>query len=131
VLDWLQRLRDAGYLQSVASSAPAANIDTLVDELGLRDYFEVMVSGVDLPGKPEPALFFKAARLLGVPPEGCVVVEDAVAGVEAAVRAGMKCIAVAATNPAQALGMADVVVEQLSDLDVDAFQRLMTKGIPG
>jgi HAD superfamily hydrolase (TIGR01509 family) len=125
VVGWLQRLQDLGFRQGVASSAPEANISTLVDELGLRGFFDVLVSGVDLPGKPEPVLFLKVARLLGLLPENCVVVEDAVAGVEAAKRAGMKCIAVTTTNPAQALQAADVVVERLDDLGTDAFQRLV------
>jgi HAD superfamily hydrolase (TIGR01509 family) len=122
---WLERLQAAGAQQAIASSAPQANIDTLVDELGLRSYYAALVSGVDLPGKPEPTLFLKTARLIDVPPERCVVVEDAIAGVEAAKRAGMKCIAVTTTNPAFALKDADLVVERLDALPLDAFTRLL------
>ena len=122
---WLERLAAQGVGQAIASSAPPANIDALVDELGLRCYFTAFVSGHDLPGKPEPALFLKAARLIGVPPEQCVVVEDAPVGVEAARRAGMKCIAVTTTSPAQALQAADVIVERLDALPADAFKRLL------
>jgi HAD superfamily hydrolase (TIGR01509 family) len=125
VRPWLDRLLDAGFRQAIASSAPQANIDVLVDELGLRAYFDAIVSGADLPGKPDPALFLHVARLIDVPPARCVVVEDAVAGVEAARRAGMKCIAVTTTNPAEALKTADVVVERLDDLPVDAFECLL------
>jgi beta-phosphoglucomutase family hydrolase len=125
VLAWLERLKAAGMGQAIASSAPPANIDALVDELGLRDYFDAIASGFDLPGKPDPALFLKVARLIGVPPERCVVVEDAVAGVEAARRAGMKCIAVTTTNPVHALKAADVVVERLDTLPPDTFERLL------
>jgi len=121
---WLERLKAAGAWQAIASSAPPANIDALVDELGLRPYFAAIVSGFDLPGKPDPAVFLKAARLIGVPPGRCVVVEDAVAGVEAARRAGMKCIAVTTTNPAQALQGAHIVVERLDTLPPDTFERL-------
>jgi HAD superfamily hydrolase (TIGR01509 family) len=128
VLDWLQRLQKQGFRQGVASSAPPANINTLVDELGLRSYFDVLVSGVDLPGKPDPTLFLKVAGLLDVPPERCVVVEDAVAGVRAAKQAGMRCIAVTTTNPAEALEAADIVVRQLDLLAEDAFQRLGAGG---
>ena len=124
VLAWLERLKAAGLRQAIASSAPPANIDALVDELDLRAYFGAIVSGFDLPGKPDPALLLKAARLIDVPPERCIVVEDAVAGVEAARRAGMKCIAVTTTNPAHALKAADVVVERLDALPTDTFQRL-------
>jgi beta-phosphoglucomutase len=122
---WLERLRNDGVRQGIASSAPLANIDTLMDELGIRDCFDVLVSGADLPGKPEPALFLKVAGLLDVTPARCIVVEDAVAGVEAARRAGMKCIAVTTTNPSSALEMADVVVERLDDLPEDIFHRLL------
>lgn len=124
---WLGRLKAAGVQQGIALSAPPANIDALVDELGLRVYFEAIVSGFDLPGKPDPALFLKVAHLINVPPERCIVVEDAVAGVEAAKRAGMKCVAVTTTNPARALKAAHVVVERLDALPVDTFQRLLAE----
>jgi beta-phosphoglucomutase family hydrolase len=127
VLAWLERLKAAGMRQAIASSAPPANIDALVDELGLRDYFDAIASGFDLPGKPDPTLFLKVARLIGVPPERCVVVEDAVAGVEAARRAGMKCIAVTTTSPAHALNEADVIVERLDALPLDTFKRLLSE----
>jgi HAD superfamily hydrolase (TIGR01509 family) len=126
VIPWLERLQEAGFRQGIASSAPVANIDTLVDELGVRTSFDVIVSGVDLPGKPEPVLFLKVADMLHVLPERCVVVEDAVAGVEAAKRAGMGCIAVTTTSPASALGAADIVVDRLDDLPQDTFQRLLS-----
>jgi HAD superfamily hydrolase (TIGR01509 family) len=130
VLDWLERLQGAGFRQGLASSAPKANIDTLVDGLGIRGYFAAIESGVNLPGKPEPILFLKVAGLLGVSPERCVVVEDAVAGVEAARRAGMKCIAVTTTNPAEALAAADVIVGRLDALPMDTFQRLLAGSEP-
>ena len=125
VLDWLDRLRNQGFRQAIASSAPYANIDAVVGELGIGTYFAALVSGADLPGKPDPAVFFKAADLIGVPPACCVVVEDAVAGVEAAKRGGMKCIAVTTTNPPNTLREADVVIEQLDALPADAFVHLL------
>ena len=122
---WLERLQRDGVRQAIASSAPMANIDTLIDELGLRPFFDAIVSGTDLPGKPNPAVFLRAAETLGVPPESCIVVEDAVAGVKAARQASMKCIAVTTTNQAEALAAADVVVDRLDALPSDAFRRLV------
>ena len=127
VLGWLERLAAMGAPQAIASSAPVANIDALVDELGVRAYFRAVVSGCDLPGKPDPAVFLRAASLIGVPPERCVVMEDAVTGVEAGKRAGMKVIAVTNTNPAGALKAADLVVERLDALRDDAFDRLWAR----
>lgn len=125
VREWLESLQDAGYQQAIASSAPPANIDALVDALGLRSFFQALVSGVGLPGKPDPATFLQAAAAIDVPPERCVVVEDATAGVAGARRAGMKCIAVTTTNPASALAEADVVVERLDALASNTFDRLL------
>ncbi|OGO41997.1 MAG: hypothetical protein A2W36_06990 [Chloroflexi bacterium RBG_16_58_14] len=116
---WLERLRRLGALQAVASSAPQENIDLLVDELGLRPYFAALCAGHRLPGKPDPALFLLTASVLGLPPRRCLVVEDSLAGIEAAHRAGMKCLAVASTNPVGALGQADLVLERLDQMGVE------------
>jgi beta-phosphoglucomutase-like phosphatase (HAD superfamily) len=123
LLDELGERKEQLFRQVVRGHA--ANIDVLVDELELRAYFAAIATGYDLPGKPDPTLFLKAARQIDVPPERCVVVEDAVAGVEAAKRAGMKCIAVTTSNPAQALDEADVVVERLDELPLDTFRQLL------
>jgi len=125
VVTWLRRLRAQGFRQAVASSGPPENIAALIDELGLRPYFDALVSGAGHAGKPDPYVFVEAARQLGVKPAGCVVVEDAVTGVEAARRAGMGCIAVTNTNPASALGAADVVVDNLEDLPEGIFSDLL------
>jgi beta-phosphoglucomutase len=130
VRPWLERLQASGVPQAVASSAPQANIDALIDELGLRSYFTVLVAGDDLPAKPDPAVFHTAARRLGVSPQDnalLVVIEDSLAGVEAAHRAGMKCIAVATTHPASALKAADLVVEHLDRLSPDMFEMMIQK----
>ena len=122
---WLERLRGWGARQAVASSAPHDNIDAMMGELDILPYFDAVVSGYELASKPDPAVFLKAAKIIGVAPEACVVMEDAVAGVQAAKRAGMRCIAVTTTNPAEALHEADIVVDRLSDLSTEAFRALM------
>jgi beta-phosphoglucomutase family hydrolase len=124
VLEWLRQLKDMRVHQAIASSAPQANIDALVDELNIRDYFEIIVSGYDMPGKPNPDVFLMAADLLGVPAENCIVIEDAVAGVSAANNAGMRCIAVTTTNPAHLLSEADIVVDRLDKFSVDVILNL-------
>ncbi len=118
---WLKRLQKIGCRQAVASSAPPENITALVDELDIGGYFDTLVSAFSMPGKPDPAVFLEAARRLAMPPERCIVVEDSIAGVEAAKRAGMRCIAVTNTNPRAALAQADMIVDSLADLPEDAF----------
>ena len=121
---WLERFKAAAIPQAIASSAPQANIDAIVDELGFRSYFTALVSGGNMPGKPDPAVFLEAARLIGIPTERNVVIEDAVAGVEAARRAGMKCVAVTTTNPKDALTSAHLVVDRLDALSWEELERL-------
>lgn len=128
VRTWLERLAAQGVSQAIATSAPPLNIDVMVDEVGLRAYFDAIVSGFEMVAKPDPAVFLAAADRLGVSPDCCIVVEDAIAGVEAAGRAGMRCIAVTVTNPVEALQDADIVVERLDQLSEEAFERLWAQG---
>jgi beta-phosphoglucomutase len=120
-LQWLHRLWEKGTLQAIASSAPDENIAAIVDEAGIRQYFSALISAYSMPSKPDPAVFLEAAGQLGVEPRQCTVVEDAIAGVTAAKKAGMKCIAVCTTNPRSSLSAADIVVDDLEELTLDAF----------
>jgi HAD superfamily hydrolase (TIGR01509 family) len=124
VLEWLERFNVWHCKQAVASSAPPENVETLVDELGLRKYFSTLVTPGSLPGKPDPAVFLLAARQLDAVPQNCLVIEDSIPGVEAAHRAMMKCIAVTTTNPPEALQKADIVVETLAHLTIDQVESL-------
>ncbi|HPS41802.1 MAG TPA: beta-phosphoglucomutase family hydrolase [Anaerolineaceae bacterium] len=126
VRDWLERFKGWGIRQAVASSAPQANIDALLDELGIRGYFQAVVEGATLRGKPDPAVFLLAAQLLGAKPSRCLVIEDSVAGVEAARRAGMCCVAVCTTNPPEKLTAADLIVQDLSSLTQEQVLSLAT-----
>jgi beta-phosphoglucomutase len=120
--EWLASLRAAGWKQAIASSAPGANVDVMLEVLGLTTYLDAIVAAEDVTiGKPDPQVFLRAAEKLAVPPSRCVVVEDAAAGVEGARRAGMKCIGVVKNGPLNA----DVTVASLADLSSDAFEQLL------
>jgi HAD superfamily hydrolase (TIGR01509 family) len=125
IMDWLTRFQQWGLKQAVASSAPWANIDVQIDGIGVRPYFDVIVSGAELPPKPNPDVFLKAASELGVLPENCVVFEDAVAGLRGAVAAGMKCITVTTTNPPEKLTAANLVYKNLAEMTEEAFLDLI------
>ncbi len=124
VVSWLQRFNRWGYRQAVASSAPPENVEVLVDELGIRTYFDALVTPGDLPGKPDPAVFLLASSQLGVPAQNCVVIEDSIPGIEAARRAGMRCIAVTTTNPPEALTQAEIVVTTMEQLTKEQVNSL-------
>jgi len=127
VLSWLDFFREAGLKMAVASSAPPANIDALLGELELTIYFDAIVSAFNLPGKPDPAVFLKAARLIQVEPAACLVIEDAIAGVQAAKAGGMKCLAVTNTVSADRLHAADLVLESLEQLTPQGFYNLFNR----
>jgi beta-phosphoglucomutase len=128
-LDWLEELHSAGVRQAVASSAPQANVDALVEALGIGGFLQATFSGEGLPSKPDPAIFLRAAALIGIAPEDCLVVEDALAGVAAAREAGMRCVAVATTHPPASLQEADIVVQRLDELSWDDFKSLLPASV--
>ena len=91
----LEGLHAAGFLQAIGSSAPRANVELILEITGSARFFTAISSAEDTQrGKPDPQVFLVAAQKLGVEPRRCVVMEDAVAGVEAAKAGGMKCVAV-------------------------------------
>jgi HAD superfamily hydrolase (TIGR01509 family) len=108
--------------KAIVTSTPRANLDMILDTLGIVGRFEALVAEEDASkGKPDPEGFLVAAARLGVAPERCVVIEDAPAGLQAAKAAGMLAIGVTTTRPAADLGDADLVVESLSEEIVRTF----------
>ncbi len=105
---WLDRLTQAGRSCAVGTAAPPENAAMVLDGLNLRRYFRAVVGGADIQhGKPRPEVFLRAAERLGVPSEAysrCVVFEDAPAGIEAAFRAGMRCVVVTTSLRAEDVG---------------------------
>ncbi|MEO8075716.1 MAG: HAD family phosphatase [Acidobacteriota bacterium] len=119
---WVARLHAAGWRQAVASSAPRANVEVMLYSASLDRAFDAIVGAEDVTeGKPDPQVFLAAASALAVPPSHCIVVEDAAAGIEAARRAGMRCIGVSGTSVLPA----DVFVRSLDQLHEGAFEALL------
>ncbi len=119
----LGALKESGIPCAVGSSTSRTNLESIFATTGLGESFDAVVCGDDvIHGKPAPDVFLKAAQLLGVPPERCVVFEDALFGIEAARRAGMKVVAVATTNPLKLLRHADRAVESLEEISVEELR---------
>jgi len=121
---WLTSANQMGIRQAIASSAGMKNITTMLSVFELLGYFDLLVSGANLLAKPEPDVFLAAANLLKLPPEGCVVIEDSVAGVEAAKRAGMVCIAVVTSHAKSQLASADMIVDDFTTPFLGAIRSL-------
>lgn len=115
---WLRWFADHQIPQAIASSAPPENIDQVLDSLDIRGLFQAVVPGYGRPSKPDPWVFQMASNELKVPGEKCLVIEDSVAGVQAAKRIGATCLAVTSTNGVENLSKAgaDVVLHTLEDI---------------
>jgi beta-phosphoglucomutase len=112
VRETLDRLRACGLLLAVGSSSKNAGF--ILERIGLGGYFDAVSDGNNISrSKPDPEVFQKAAQFLGVPPELCLVVEDAVSGVEAAHNAGMLA---ASLGDAAKNGAGDYVMSSFGEL---------------
>jgi beta-phosphoglucomutase-like phosphatase (HAD superfamily) len=117
---------------AVASGALEPEIEIVLQHAGLRSSFTAIASASDgVRGKPAPDLYLLAIAKLkdrssgAIDPAACIAIEDSRWGLEAAQRAGLRCVAVTHTYPAAELGKADMVVETLSDLTLSAIEALI------
>lgn len=121
----------AGIPMAVASSAMAKNVEFVVDTLGFRPYFRCLVSGDEvLHAKPDPEIYFKTASKLGFEPRSCLAFEDSFVGVESAMRAGMKCVAIASTFPLEQLRRrADLAVRSFEEVTLERLSKLFAPDV--
>lgn len=117
VKELLKSIRSKGLKMGLASSSK--NAHAVVNLLNIENEFDAIVDGtMIIHSKPDPEIFLLAASKLGVVPAECVVFEDAEAGVEAALAAGMKCVGVG--SPEQ-LGKANLVVAKTADFKLQTL----------
>lgn len=127
-VELIKSLQKAGYRQALVSSTPIENIELITGTLCIKDCFDVIIASGDVSkGKPDPQGFLLAAEKLNVLPENCIVMEDAVAGVTAAKRGGMHCIAVTTSRPKERLSKADIVVDNLEKITISIIEKLLKK----
>ena len=124
-IDLVCELHAGGARLAVGSSGPRANIDLILAAMGVSDRVSTVVSADDVTrGKPDPQVFLMAADRLGLPPNRCVVIEDAPVGIEAAHRAGARSVAVTLHHAAATFEQAHLIVARLSDLSAKAVFEL-------
>ncbi|GAB5525086.1 MAG: beta-phosphoglucomutase [Roseivirga sp.] len=122
VLDFIDLLRQHDIAIAIGSSSK--NTPTILKAVGLDKTFDAIVDGNQVThSKPDPEVFLKGAAQLHFSPEECIVLEDAISGVEAAKRGGMKCVGVGDAN---VLNAADVVVTDMTELNIDFLKALYT-----
>ena len=125
VMSLLEYLDELGVPKAIVTSTPRANLDMVLETLGIAYRFDTLVAEEDARhGKPDPEGFLVAASRLETAPNRCVVIEDAPAGLQAAKSGGMRAIGVTTTRPAEDLHQADLVVDSLAAEAVRAFLTL-------
>ncbi|HEY4334384.1 MAG TPA: HAD family phosphatase [Puia sp.] len=124
---FLEKAEKQGVRMAIGSAAIPFNIDFVLDNLHLRHYFEAIVSADEVAiSKPDPETFLMAAKLLGVPPEDCVVFEDAPKGVEAAMRANMPCIVLTTMHEKEEFLRYPNVLRYIADYTDPSLEELFT-----
>ncbi|NTV89379.1 MAG: beta-phosphoglucomutase [Clostridiales bacterium] len=117
VKETLDELRNRGFKLAIGSSSKNAKF--ILERIGLSDYFDAISDGTNITNsKPDPEVFLKAAEFLDISPDNCIIVEDAVPGVEAGKAAGMRTAAVG-----------DAAAAHIADYDLASFRDLLM--VPG
>ncbi len=124
VIDFLERCKRLGLKTAVATSADRTKMEINLREMGLSEnHFNVCVNGLEVERKkPHPDIFLFAAEKIGVSPEKCLVVEDAVSGIAAGKAAGCKCLGLTTSFTREQLAQADWISNTLADAPNDATE---------
>jgi beta-phosphoglucomutase len=114
-LKFIRELKAANIC--VALGSASKNTPLILERVNLNTVFDAVADGNNVhKAKPDPEVFLTAAKMIGVKPENCVVFEDAVAGVQAALNAGMKCVGIGSSN---VLTEAHLIVKGLNEMNLD------------
>lgn len=124
VVDWLRYFQTNGFNQAVASSAPQVNIEMLMKQFSIQEYFNLLQTSEGMAGKPDPQIFLTAANKLQIQAQNCLVIEDSLAGIQAARKAKMRTLALATSYPAEVLTAADLVREDLTKVTKSDIHKL-------
>lgn len=120
VMDFLKELKASGIKLAIGSSSK--NSGMILERIGLGRFFDATADGNEIiKSKPDPEVFLLAAKKLNIEPGSCIVVEDAEAGIEAALAAGMKVIGV---GNAKSLKKATITIKDMTELNVKKLLKI-------
>lgn len=127
VIDWLEYFYNNNYKITIASSTNTDNIDVVVEKFNLQKYFKNYIGGnMVTQTKPEPEIFLKAADLLELKPEECLVIEDSTNGLKAAKAAGCKSIGYLYEGKnTQDLSLADIVFDKFGQDKIPMLEKIL------
>ena len=125
-IDFVRSLKENHIKTAVATAAPKVNLDFLLEHIDLRNDFDVLIDDSEVDkGKPDPEIYLKAAERLGFSPELCLVFEDSLAGIQAAINAGIKVIGVTTTNPPENMQNTSLVIKDFTEINMTRITELM------
>jgi len=124
--EFIDRVKKMNLKTAVATSASRYKVQVNLKLIGLKEsLFDTIITGEDIEkNKPNPEIFIKAATQLGLKPVECLVIEDSPGGVEAAINAGCKCLAIMSSFSKDELVKADWIINDLSDFPTEIFAKL-------
>lgn len=116
---FLEKLVNASIPRAIATSAPRANVDFVLDKTMLGKYFDTILDERMVTyGKPNPEIYLKTARALGLPNDRCIVIEDSLSGVTAGVNSGSKVIGITTTHTREELTEASFIINDFDELSL-------------
>lgn len=125
-LEFLAELKEHNILTGVATSAPRANLDLIIEGLDIRDRMESLMASEDVKEhKPSPEVYLTTAQRLSVSPENCLVFEDSFSGVTAAINAGMKVVGVLSTHKKEELPPCDFYINDYRSITAGKVLELL------
>ena len=128
LLEFIGALKAQGYRLGVATSAPRANLDLIIDGLSLRGMMDSILSSEDVSAhKPNPEIYLKSAKKLGVTPTNCAVFEDSYSGVSAAINAGAKVIGVLTSHTQEQLPPCQYYIHDYRDINPARIEQLLNE----
>ncbi len=128
LLRFLYQLRELNIPIALATSAPPANVTFTLEKTNTADFFETIIDESQINhGKPDPEIYLKTARQLGIEPDRCIVIEDSMAGVQSAAVAGCKVIGMTTTHSKEDFVNTVLVIDDFDELDITSLEDLLSK----
>lgn len=126
LINFLNLLADHKIPRAIATSAPRANVDFVLEHTTIRKYFDIILDErMVTHGKPDPEIYLKTATALKLPNDRCIVIEDSLSGVTSGKSSGSKVIGITTTHSAEELQHTDLVINDFDDLSINILSDLV------
>ncbi|WP_026462369.1 HAD family hydrolase [Adhaeribacter aquaticus] len=126
LINFLEELKKNNVATAVATNAPTSNVDFILHKIGVRHYFDAIIDAKQVKkGKPDPEIYLKAAEMVNISSDRCIVMEDSTTGVEAGLKANMKVVGITTTHTAEELSHTHLVINDFDELSVDKLADLL------